>query len=94
VTSELSREAPIVASRSIGRERIDGVPAMITAYTNLIERPTDRVERSCSSKSAFGSRRAARSHVSHGRHQDGTLRAYRCAFCGAWHLGHRPRRRP
>jgi hypothetical protein len=65
---------------------------MIDAYTQLIERPIDRVQRSCISKTAFASRREARSRVSHGRHQDGTLRAYHCRFCDAWHLGHRRRR--
>jgi hypothetical protein len=71
----------------------DGAPAMIAAYTLLTERPTGRVERSCSSKAPYGSRREARSRVRHGRHQDGTLHPYHCAFCGAWHLGHTARRR-
>ena len=66
---------------------------MITAYALLTERPRSRVERSCSSKVPFDSRREAVSRVRHGRHQDGTLHPYHCAFCGAWHLGHRFRRR-
>ncbi len=65
---------------------------MIVAYTQFTERPADRVERSCTSKIPYASRREARSRVRHGRHQDGTLRAYHCQFCGAWHLGHTPRR--
>jgi hypothetical protein len=64
---------------------------MIVAYTQFIERPTGRVERSCTSKVPYMSRREARSRVRHGRNQDGTLRPYRCPFCGAWHLGHKPR---
>jgi len=68
----------------------DGQPP--TAYTLLVEPPSDRVGRSCSSKIAYGSRREARARVRDGRNQDGTLRPYRCQFCGLWHLGH-PRRR-
>jgi hypothetical protein len=44
---------------------------MIDAYTQLIERPIDRVQRSCISKTAFASRREARSRVNHGRHRTG-----------------------
>lgn len=67
-------------------------PAVITAYTLLIERPTNRVERSCSSKVPYASRRDARARVRGGRHQDGTLRPYHCQSCDAWHLGHSRRR--
>jgi hypothetical protein len=47
---------------------------VITACTLLVERPTGRVERSCTSKAPFGSRREARSRIRHGHGQDGTLR--------------------
>ena len=78
--------------RSTGIEDRPEAPAVITAYTLLTERPMNRLERSCSSKTPFASRREARSRVSGGRNQDGTLKPYHCEFCGAWHLGHTPRR--
>jgi hypothetical protein len=68
-------------------------PAVITAYTLLVERPTNHLERFCSSKISYASRREARARVRGGRNQDGTLRPYHCQFCDAWHLGHRTRRR-
>jgi hypothetical protein len=64
----------------------------MTAYTFLVERPTDRFERSCASKARYGSRRDARSRVRNSRNQDGTLKPYHCQFCDGWHLGHTPRR--
>ena len=64
----------------------------ITAYTLLVERPTNRIERSCSSKIPYASRREARARVRDGRNQDGTLRPYHCQFCDLWHLGHSRRR--
>jgi hypothetical protein len=62
---------------------------MIDAYRSLVERPRNVVSRSCSSKSAFTTRRDALSLSRHGRHQDGTLQAYHCPHCDLWHLGHR-----
>ena len=66
---------------------------MIAAYRDLIERSSDPIERSCSSKTPFTTRREATQRLRHGRSQDGTLRPYHCGHCGEWHLGHRPRRR-
>jgi hypothetical protein len=51
------------------------------------------MDRSCTSKSAFVSRRAAKTLSHQGRHQDGTLQAYHCPHCDLWHLGHRRARR-
>jgi hypothetical protein len=78
--------------RSTGIVDRPEAPAVITAYTLLVERPTDRIGRSCSSKIPYASRRDARARVRGGRHQDGTLRPYHCQFCDAWHLGHTRRR--
>ena len=76
--------------RSTGIVDRPEAPAMITAYTLLVERPVDRIGRSCSSKILSASRREARARVRGGRHQDGTLRPYHCQLCDQWHLG--PRR--
>jgi len=46
------------------------------------------MERGCTSKARFLSRREARSMGRHGRHQDGSLRPYHCRFRDWWHLGH------
>ena len=70
-----------------------GGPAVIAAYRSLIERPQTQLGRSCTSKSPFVSRRAAKSLSRHGHHQDGTLQAYHCPHCDLWHLGHRRSRR-
>ena len=94
MTGEVSQPAATVYvdPRSTGTVDRPEAPAVITAYTLLVERPTDRVERSCSSKIPYASRRDARARVRGGRHEDGTLRPYHCQFCDAWHLGHAPRR--
>ncbi len=62
---------------------------MQVAYRDLIDRRLPRVERGCTSKSAFVSRREASTIARHGRHRDGSLKPYRCRFCELWHLGHR-----
>ena len=64
---------------------------MLADYRALIERPLSPIERACTSKVGYGSRREARTRARHGRHQDGTLRPYHCGNCGEWHLGHRRR---
>jgi hypothetical protein len=64
---------------------------MLAAYRALIERPLSPIERGCTSKVGYSSRREARTRSRHGRHQDGTLQPYRCGNCGDWHLGHRRR---
>ena len=63
--------------RSTGIVDRSEAPAVIIAYTELVERPTNRVERSCSSKIPYATRREARARVRGGRNQDGTLRPYR-----------------
>jgi hypothetical protein len=62
---------------------------MLADYRMFIDRDLPLIERGCTSKVAFESRRAARSRSRHGRHQDGSLAPYHCRYCGAWHLGHR-----
>ena len=62
---------------------------MHAAYRTLTERPRSPIERGCTSKISFTSRREARTRSRHGRHMDGSLQPYRCVTCGAWHLGHR-----
>lgn len=64
---------------------------MLAEYRLFIERPISPIERGCTSKTGYASRREARMRSRHGRHQDGSLTAYHCAFCGLWHLGHRKR---
>ena len=66
---------------------------MIATYRSFIQRPSGLIGRSCSSKSAFVTRREALSLSRHGRHQDGTLQAYHCPHCDLWHLGHKSSRR-
>lgn len=50
--------------------------------------------RSCESKTAYATRDEAVHNAGKLRwwNQGGTWRAYRCAFCGKWHVG-RPNRR-
>jgi hypothetical protein len=62
---------------------------MQVAYRDLIDRRLPLVERSCTSKAAFVSRREASSLARHGRHSDGAMKPYHCRVCDFWHLGHR-----
>jgi hypothetical protein len=62
---------------------------MQVAYRDLVDRRLPRVERGCTSKSAYNSRREASTMSRHGRHKDGSLKPYRCRVFGLWHLGHR-----
>lgn len=62
---------------------------MLADYRALIERPRSPIERGCTSKVPYDSRREARARSRNGRHQDGSLQPYHCQHCGAWHLGHR-----
>lgn len=64
---------------------------MLAEYRLLIERPPSSIERGCTSKISYTSRREARSTSRRGRHLDGSLAPYHCTNCGAWHLGHRRR---
>jgi hypothetical protein len=66
---------------------------VIANYRQLINRDLPIIERGCTSKTVFVSRREARSWVRNGRRSDGSLDPYHCGVCGQWHLGHR-RRRP
>jgi hypothetical protein len=58
-------------------------------YRDLIYRRMPLIERSCTSKSMFTSRREANQRARHSRGTDGSLRPYHCDNCGGWHLGHR-----
>jgi hypothetical protein len=62
---------------------------MLAVYRTLIERPRSPIERGCTSKVTYTSRREARTRSRDGRHADGSLQPYHCPNCGAWHLGHR-----
>jgi hypothetical protein len=63
----------------------------LLAYRRLINRELPRLERSCTSKALFISRREAVSSTRGGHRGDGALHPYHCGHCGSWHLGH-PRR--
>jgi len=64
----------------------------VISYREFINRDLPLVERGCTSKAVYLTRREARSTGRHGRGQDGSLRAYHCRNCDQWHLGHRPHR--
>jgi hypothetical protein len=64
---------------------------VMDAYRLLIDRDLPHRERECTSKATFGSRREAKHLARDGKHADGRVSAYRCSFCGLWHLGHRRR---
>lgn len=53
-----------------------------------------RRRRACSGKQRHPTEEAARAHVAALYHQRGALglNIYKCKFCGAWHVGHRPLR--
>ena len=57
-------------------------------YRQFINRNLPLLERGCTSKALFTSRREARSLVHNGRRSYGVLKAYHCWSCGGWHLGH------
>lgn len=61
----------------------------VNSYLDLINRDLPLIDRGCTSKSVFVSRREARAMGRHGRSQDGALRPYHCQHCDGWHLGHR-----
>lgn len=47
--------------------------------------------RSCSSKIRHDDEAAARAHIGHlnrTKGYQGPMNAYRCRFCGGWHVGH------
>jgi hypothetical protein len=49
--------------------------------------------RSCEGKRAYSHEGAARQMAGQAARERGeTLEAYRCPFCGAWHIGHPPAR--
>ncbi|HEY8868203.1 MAG TPA: hypothetical protein VIM30_02290 [Candidatus Limnocylindrales bacterium] len=59
---------------------------MTTDYRQFINRDLPLVERGCTSKISFESRREAKSVSRRGG--DGRLRPYHCGNCESWHLGH------
>jgi hypothetical protein len=63
------------------------------AYRSFINRDLPLLDRGCTSKAVFVSRREARSLANHGRRMGPGLLPYRCRYCTGWHLGHwrRPR---
>ncbi|HJW21517.1 MAG TPA: hypothetical protein VJ506_03720 [Candidatus Limnocylindrales bacterium] len=61
---------------------------MIADYRLLINRDLPFMQRGCSSKVGFVSRREARTAVRRGRHGNPQLDPYHCRWCGLWHLGH------
>jgi hypothetical protein len=63
--------------------------AMSVDYHDFINRDLPLVERGCTSKALFLSRREARAWMRSGRRSDGRLDPYHCGYCGGWHLGHR-----
>jgi hypothetical protein len=60
---------------------------MTADYRQFINRDLPLVERGCTSKVAFESRREA-GVVSHRAGGNGRLRPYHCRNCEGWHLGH------
>jgi len=65
------------------------LPSMsVIDYRAFINRNLPLVERGCTSKAVYFSRREARSTGRHGKSQDGSLRPYHCRWCDRWHLGH------
>jgi hypothetical protein len=66
---------------------------MTVDYHLFINRNLPPLERGCTSKAMFVSRREARAQVRHGRQGDGSVKPYHCGHCDHWHLGHR-RHRP
>lgn len=60
-------------------------------YRTLINRDLPLVERGCTSKVAFESRREALNLARNGRRSNGQLHPYHCRYCDLWHLGHRHR---
>ena len=63
----------------------------LLAYRQFINRDLPQLERSCTSKAIFLSRREAVSATRRGRRGDGAMHPYHCANCSRWHLGHRRR---
>lgn len=68
------------------------LPAMSVDYRQFIDRDLPLIERGCTSKVLFLSRREARAWVRAGRRSDGRLDPYHCRYCDGWHVGHRHRR--
>jgi hypothetical protein len=62
---------------------------VIAEYRHYINRDLPLVERACTSKAGYDSRREASNRVRHGSHSDGSLAPYHCRWCERWHLGHR-----
>ena len=62
---------------------------VIADYRLFINRDLPLVERGCTSKAAFISRREARSRANHSARSNGRLAPYHCRTCDLWHLGHR-----
>lgn len=53
--------------------------------------------RSCEGKHRYTSAKAARAAISglhHRKGDQGYMQAYHCSFCGGFHFGHPPKRKP
>ena len=60
----------------------------VVDYRQFINRALPPVERGCTSKAVFVSRREAQTSTRRNSRSDGSLRAYRCRYCVGWHMGH------
>jgi hypothetical protein len=47
------------------------------------------VKRACESKRRYQTQKAAQWTMNDPRNKAGVFEAYRCKFCGGWHIGHR-----
>ncbi len=61
---------------------------MSRLYLAFVNRSLPVIERGCTSKAAYLTRREAKACARNGRHQDGSLAPYHCSHCDLWHLGH------
>lgn len=55
--------------------------------------PPEHIEKLCTSKHPYSSKKDAEARIKaarkKGRIISATLRIYKCAFCWAWHVGHK-----
>ncbi len=61
---------------------------MAQLYLAYINRTLPAIDRGCTSKALFASRREAKAYARNGRRQDGSLAPYHCRYFDHWHLGH------
>jgi len=64
----------------------------LVSYRQFINRELPPLDRGCTSKAVFVSRREAQTSTRRNVRSDGSLRPYHCRHCDGWHMGH-PRRR-